>query len=362
MKEKRPTISPNFNFLGQLLDFEKRIKGPKVKLQYSEVLAVLDDSGPGPCRGHSGEHLQELLEPLALPRVLEPSSDEGLLDRALSGLHFPDGPEESSRLKRSFSLDIKSFGDGGLVSSHRAFGPFGGSGDSGDGFRPAGFKEAGSKACQFSPVEEVSEQSTPESSPDKEDAAETTSIRLLPSNVPKAPPPTHKCWQPLQRSGSLEDSAATYLFGLSRSQQHLSKLGPAPGPGPGPGPAGVLKGWHSDILLGPVGVSTSTVAASWYLSDSAHLLSSSFMSGGGVAAYGGSPAVEAVLRRGGRRAEDRGASRRSWHEESSFEKQLKRRSCQMDLGDRRDSRSREDVGGAVSRTSFSGSLELIQVS
>uniref|UniRef100_A0A672KJ24 protein-tyrosine-phosphatase n=1 Tax=Sinocyclocheilus grahami TaxID=75366 RepID=A0A672KJ24_SINGR len=29
VKEKRPTISPNFNFLGQLLDFEKKLKSAK---------------------------------------------------------------------------------------------------------------------------------------------------------------------------------------------------------------------------------------------------------------------------------------------------------------------------------------------
>lgn len=325
MKEKRPTISPNFNFLGQLLDFEKRIKSPRGDQAFGEVQAVREDAGSGPCPGPS---------PAAPPP--EASPEEGLLERALGGLHFPDSSEESARLKRSFSLDIQSFGD--AASSHRAFG---GAGDSGDAFRPAGFKEtAGSKACQFSPVEEVSEQSTPERSPDKDDAV-GTSIQLAPSNAPKAPPPAPKCWQPLQRSGSLEESAATFLFGLSRSQQHLSK------PGPGLGPA--LKGWHSDILL----------ATSWYLSDQAHLVSTSFLSGGAAAHVCLPGAEAAVRRRRGPRAGDGGASRRSWHEESSFEKQLKRRSCQMELGDGcKDGRPREDVGRAASHSS----LELIQVS
>ncbi|CAF90678.1 unnamed protein product, partial [Tetraodon nigroviridis] len=345
VKEKRPTISPNFNFLGQLLDFEKRIKSAKANLQKREALVVPEDAGPGPCPGRSGE------APGELPCVLEPSPDEGLLDRALSGLHFPDGSEEGARLKRSFSLDIKSFGDGGPPSSSRAFGPRGGGGDSTDPFRPAGLKEAGSKACQFSPVEEVSEQSTPERSPDKEvSGAGPLPPRLLPSNAPKAPPPAPKCWQPLQRSGSLEGSAASYLFGLSRGQQP-------------PGPGGVLKGWHSDILLGPVGVSTSTLAAGWFLSDSAHLLPTSLLGGSAAASYGCGPGVEAVRRRGGQRAGDGGASRRSWHEESSFEKQLKRRSCQMESGDgRKDARAREDAVRAAGQASFSGSLELIQVS
>lgn len=358
VKEKRPTISPNFNFLGQLLDFEKKIKTPKLNLQNNEVLVLPEEPDPCSCPGVSVEPIHELLEPLTLPCVLDTSPDERLLARALCGLQFSDSSDDSTRLKRSFSLDIKSFGEGDAAASHRAFGPYCGSGDSGELYRSSGFKEAGNKACQFSPVEEVSEQSTPERSPDKEEATalETPAIpppiHLASSTTPKALPPAHTCSQPLQRSGSMEESAATYLFGLSHSQQHLSK----------PGPGGILKGWHSDILLGPV--TTSTLAGSWYLSDSARFISTSaVLNSSAVGAYGWGHSVEAVRRRGRQRTEDRGDSRRSWHEESSFEKQLKRRSCQMEFGEgRTDVRSREDMVRAASQTSFSGSLEVIQVS
>uniref|UniRef100_A0A3P8UVN7 Dual specificity phosphatase 16 n=1 Tax=Cynoglossus semilaevis TaxID=244447 RepID=A0A3P8UVN7_CYNSE len=266
VKEKRPTISPNFNFLGQLLDFEKKIKSPE-----SEMTLPVDIT---------------VLEPLTLSCVLADAPDEQSLAQTLSGLQLTDAPEENARLKRSFSLDIKSFGDTGVV--------------------PA-------KPCQFSPVEEVSEQSTPEQSPDKEEV--------------ETPRPT-------------------------------SRVG------------GALKGWHSDILLGPVAVSTSSLTGGWYLSsDSTRFYSTSFLSGGGsgsssYSAYTCGHGLEAIRRRGNRpRTGDCGDSRRSWHEESSFEKQLKRRSCQMEFGDgMKDSRSREELGKVGSQSSFSGSMEVIEVS
>lgn len=128
VKEKRPTISPNFNFLGQLLDFERRIKRVDVR------------SGSG------GE--QELAPPpLTLPCTLTPP---------LQALQLSDPPP---RIKRSFSLDIKAYGEHGGGAAHR-----GGAGD--EFFKTSGFNNLEGKPCQFSPVEEVSEQS-----PDKEEVS-----------------------------------------------------------------------------------------------------------------------------------------------------------------------------------------------
>ncbi|KAL6116533.1 dusp16 [Pungitius sinensis] len=321
VKEKRPTISPNFNFLGQLLDFERRIKGPwgpesRLKAHGSEAPPQPEQRDPpgGPAAPDAA-----FAEPLAV------AQEERRLAEALSGLQLADSPEDSARLKRSFSLDIKSYGEpGGEGAPHRVFAPHGTPGD-GEFFKPSGFKEAASKPCQFSPVEEVSEQSTPEQSPDQE--------------APLAPPPSitkHRPAAPgcFRRSGSVEENAASFLLGLSRSQQHLAR------------PREALKGWHSDILLGPV---SSSLAAGWYLSST-------------VLGGCGGGGLEAVQRRSRQRPGDRGDSRRSWHEESSFEKQLKRRSCQMEFGDQRvGSRSREDMTVA-GQSSFSGSMEVIQVS
>ncbi|XP_005734244.1 dual specificity protein phosphatase 16 [Pundamilia nyererei] len=356
VKEKRPTISPNFNFLGQLLDFEKKIKSPpgtdaKPKCLHppepsSEACAQPEDAIPMPG--------VTLLEPLTLPCVLANAPEERLLAQALSGLQLADGSEDSARLKRSFSLDIKSYGEPGGGGTHRVFAPHSGSGDSNDFYKPPSFKETTSKPCQFSPVEEVSEQSTPEQSPDKEEAGSPQpAVSSASSGFAKPPAAPTNCSHHLHRSGSMEENATSFLFGLSRSQQHLAK----------PGGGSALKGWHSDILLGPVTVSTSSLASGWYLSsESTRFYSTSaILSGGGFTAYSCNHGLEAVRRR--QRTHDRGDSRRSWHEESSFEKQLKRRSCQMEFGDgMADSRSREEMGTAGSQSSFSGSMEVIEVS
>lgn len=365
MKEKRPTISPNFNFLGQLLDFEKKIKSPLGTDTKLKSLHPPEPSGEAPAAPEDEQQRpvsQEapggpglaLLEPLTLPCVLADAPEERLLAQALSGLQLADGAEDSARLKRSFSLDIKSYGEpGGSAAAHRVFAPHAGPGDAGEFFKPSGFKDASSKPCQFSPVEEVSEQSTPEQSPDKEEA--DAPQRAAPPPPSSKPPPAAATCSQLHRSGSMEENATSFLFGLSRSQQHLAK----------PGCGGALKGWHSDILLGPVTVSTSSLAGGWYLSsESTRFYSTSaILSGGGLAAYSCSHGLEAVRRRSRQRTGDRGDSRRSWHEESSFEKQLKRRSCQMEFGDgMTDSRSREEMGKVGSQSSFSGSMEIIEVS
>ncbi|XP_028810780.1 dual specificity protein phosphatase 16 [Denticeps clupeoides] len=358
VKEKRPTISPNFNFLGQLLDFEKKLKSPAdvvVKprslspCHVEEVSSAQDREGGD--TGISGANKDSAstapLEPLTLPCILAGVPEEQLLAQALCSLQLGEGLEDSARLKRTFSLDIKSYGDTNSGSSAvRGFTSHPASGDAPEYFKPAGFKEAASKPCQFSPVEEVSEQSTPEQSPDKEQV--------------DAPTTRTACAQPLQRSGSMEDgpSAASVLFGLSRSQQQLST----------PGPGAALKGWHSDILLGPMAVASASLAGGgWYLSsESARFYSTSAIfssSGGGGFAYSCSQGLEAVRRRGRQKSGDRGDSRRSWHEESNFEKQLKRRSCQMEFGDgMSETRSREELGKVGSQSSFSGSMEIIEVS
>ncbi|GLD71104.1 dual specificity protein phosphatase 16 isoform X1 [Lates japonicus] len=374
VKEKRPTISPNFNFLGQLLDFEKKIKSPhgtetKLKSLHhqepdAEAPAHPEDLEPLACPEAPAGPGLALLEPLTLPCVLADAPEERLLAQALSSLQLPDGPEDNARLKRSFSLDIKSYGEPGGNTAHRVFVPHGGSGDAADFYKPSAFKEPTSKPCQFSPVEEVSEQSTPEQSPDKEEAdgperappPASSSSSSSSGSFTKPPLAAPNCSQQLHRSGSMEENATSFLFGLSRSQQHLAK----------PGSGGALKGWHSDILLGPVTVSTSSLAGGWYLSsDSTRFYSTSILSGGsgGFAAYSCGHGLEAVRRRSRQRTGDRGDSRRSWHEESSFEKQLKRRSCQMEFGDgMTDSRSREEMGKVGSQSSFSGSMEIIEVS
>ncbi|XP_013883623.1 dual specificity protein phosphatase 16 isoform X4 [Austrofundulus limnaeus] len=324
VKEKRPTISPNFNFLGQLLDFEKNMKSSVCddrKSLLCDAPAQLEEAEPRP-DGPSSVQPE--------PCVLVDGPED--LAQVLGALQCSDGPEDSARLKRSFSLDIKSYGEAGGSPAHRGFGE-------GEEF----YKESSSKACQFSPVEEVSEQSTPEHSPDNDEVTGPDPAAPPFPVAPPRPPAAASSGHQLRRRGSVEETTTSFLLGLSRSHQQL----PRPTPGPAPSPA--LKGWHSDILLGPVIGSASSLVGGWYLSSESTRFYSS---------YGCGHSMETVRRRSRGGGGVSGDSRRSWHEESSFEKQLKRRSCQMELGDG----SAQELVKVASTSSFSGSMEVIQVS
>ncbi|NXO88498.1 DUS16 phosphatase, partial [Certhia brachydactyla] len=378
VKEKRPTISPNFNFLGQLLDFEKKIKNPSGQPGHISKLKLLHLE-------KSSEQVQQVLEGVpsslsssqlclsAAAELLEPKApdggrghpaplEEGPLLQAINGLHVSlDKVEDSNRLKRSFSLDIKSVSYAASSSCVTAsVQGFASSEDTLEYYKHAAALEGGSKLCQFSPVQEVSEQS-PESSPDKEEAVgpqDSPASRPHAGRAGGSAAAPRPLLYPLHRSGSVEDTYRTnFVFGLSTSQQHLAKSAAGLG----------LKGWHSDILA----PQASSLTNSWYFAaESSHFYSASAVFGGGAAfpAYScsqlpsGCEQPSAVRRRP--RQADRGDSRRSWHEESSFEKQFKRRSCQMEFGESilSDNRSREELGKVGSQSSFSGSMEIIEVS
>ncbi|XP_075066772.1 dual specificity protein phosphatase 16 [Mixophyes fleayi] len=369
VKEKRPTISPNFNFLGQLLDFEKKIKTQvgqmapvcKLKLQlelgsceHVVVPTSTEVPPPPPSPLHVHPTSSELLQ-----RTPALCTEEVPLLQGLNGLHVShrEKLEDSKKIKRSFSLNIKSVS----YCSLSTVAPLTSTAeDKTEFYKPTTSLEGGSKMCQFSPVEEVSEQ-TPQSSPDREEAArekpagcrqaenklrqQTTARSSILSQRSLA--------APLFRSGSMDDNRkSNFLFGLSSSQQHLAK------------PALGLKDWHSDILA----TQASSLAGSWYFTSDApsHFYSASALYGGGTfTAYssGQLPTDPFCAVRRRPKPSTRGDSRRSWHEESPFEKQFKRRSCQMEFGDGLvDSRSREELGKVGSQTNFSGSMEIIEVS
>lgn len=390
MKEKRPTISPNFNFLGQLLDYEEKIKnqtgasGPKSKLKLlhwekpGEPVPVASEAGQRseasrspPCAGSATSEAagQKPVLPASVPSVQPSLLEDSPLVQALNGLHLSsDKLEDSNKLKRSFSLDIKSVSYSASVAA--SLHGFPASEDALDYYKPSASLDGPSKLCQFSPVEEVSEQ-TPEASPDKEEAnipkkpqaarpADSQSKRLHSIRTSNSGATPRSFLSPLHRSGSMEDNYHTnFLFGLSTSQQHLAKSASGLG----------LKGWHSDILAPQT--STPSLTNSWYFAtESSHFYSASAIYGGSASysAYSCSQLptcsdqVCSVRRR--QKPSDRADSRRSWHEESPFEKQFKRRSCQMEFGESimSENRSREELGKVGSQSSFSGSMEIIEVS
>ncbi|XP_030336775.1 dual specificity protein phosphatase 16 [Strigops habroptila] len=386
VKEKRPTISPNFNFLGQLLDFEKKIKNQSgqpghiskrklLHLEKSSEHMLVPEGGQSSlstsqlCVTATSEIVEQ--KPTDCSSHLSPLEDSPLV-QGINGLHVSlDKVEDSNRLKRSFSLDIKSVSYSASSSCVTAsVQGFASSEDTLEYYKHTTALEGSSKLCQFSPVQEVSEQS-PETSPDKEEAnppkkaqapwqLDSQSKRQHLGRASGSATTQRSLLYPLHRSGSMEDNYRTnFLFGLSTSQQHLAKSAAGLG----------LKGWHSDILAPQT--SATSLTNSWYFAaESSHFYSASAIYGNS-AAYStyscsqlptGCDQACAVRRRA--KQGDRGDSRRSWHEESSFEKQFKRRSCQMEFGESimSDNRSREELGKVGSQSSFSGSMEIIEVS
>ncbi|KPP62156.1 hypothetical protein Z043_119675, partial [Scleropages formosus] len=107
VKDRRPSISPNFNFLGQLLEFEKGLKLLKALSERPEDEPGSEDreadgATPGPEAGRSEKEPEVLDSESKLP---SPTS----LQQGFNGLRLSaERILDTNRLKRSFSLDIKS--------------------------------------------------------------------------------------------------------------------------------------------------------------------------------------------------------------------------------------------------------------
>ncbi|XP_039696264.1 dual specificity protein phosphatase 8 [Pteropus medius] len=349
VKDRRPSISPNFNFLGQLLEYERSLK----------LLAALQGDG-APYPGTP----EPLPGPAAPPPLLPPPTSESAatgsaaakaaregaasaggecpapaapaapatsaLQQGLRGLHLSsDRLQDTNRLKRSFSLDIKS----AYAPSRRP--------------EDAGAPAPGEapKLCKLdSPSGGAL--GLPSPSPDSPDAAPETRPRLRRRPRPPAGSPARSPAHGLGLNFG-DATRQTPRHGLSA----LSAPG-LPGPSQPAGPGGWAPPLDSPGTPSPDGL--------WCFSPEGAQGTrfAPFGLAGSQGAAGGD-----LRRREAARAESRDA-RTSWPDEPPPETQFKRRSCQMEFEEGMvEGRARgEELAALGKQASFSGSVEVIEVS